>query len=662
MLGKIASSPFRFFTWLSETIEMGPRFATYQLCRQMGESPQKAYYAAMDITVNFRRHGTLGKDAAKIIPFFNAGVQATDKKWRWMGAEEKAGRADRKAAILRRMAGVTAAYTILNVIEYALNHWDDDKEKNYNQLSNYVKNAFYNIPLSDGTYFSITKDREFAPLFSLIGRSGEYFSDGNKESFDGFADFYFGQTLPSVVSDFAAFPFNVKDEGLSNAAIDLASGTMGSFGVAGTAFSLAMNKDFLGKPIISSSFTYRDVEERDKYNDRDSKLAYGLGQALDISPQAIDYAGGSIGGYLWDYQQALFPVGKANLDLSLGVKRKYFHDPLYSTDLANWLYDEKERSAKKANSHPDNIDAQIEADMDKTMTTYYSSFNKLQNYALTSKDRTAKQEVLDTITEYQKYKESGIATGTFSTILDIVKETGNLDLLPDAMNKSVKDKNKTEFTLSDTQYAEYQSKYNGYFYANVEANLDADVGAEEQAKTIAECKAAAKTKATNDILTQFSSAVIDRSKENAAANIGKSAMDEAKDAAKAADPDHDWTTADSLDFAVEYARSHKDISAEELFTESITSSQRAKYEEWTSAGGRFDNYDELLDIKDITADKNAKGNAISGSKKNKVYDAIADEYSSSTLRQLAWEMAGYKDSYSEYGNSKNYKYTGYSVR
>ena len=79
---RLNANIFKDIQFLSETIEMGPRFAIYASLRRNGRTPQQAFYEAMDLTVNFRRHGTVSKDINKAVQFFNASMQGADKSVR----------------------------------------------------------------------------------------------------------------------------------------------------------------------------------------------------------------------------------------------------------------------------------------------------------------------------------------------------------------------------------------------------------------------------------------------------------------------------------------------------------------------------------------------------------------------------------------------------
>jgi hypothetical protein len=74
--------------FIADTVETGPRYAVYLACLKMGMTPEEAVYASHEATVDFRRGGPVARELAKIIPFFNASIQGTDRFVRWTTAED----------------------------------------------------------------------------------------------------------------------------------------------------------------------------------------------------------------------------------------------------------------------------------------------------------------------------------------------------------------------------------------------------------------------------------------------------------------------------------------------------------------------------------------------------------------------------------------------
>lgn len=481
------ANPLNVLSFVSETVESGPRIATYIMMREKGMSPQDAFYESQDITVNFKRGGRLSREFNKAVPFFNASVQGLDKFKRWITCADVP-RAQRAKAIAGRVTMYVAVSAALGALIYALNNGDDEDEENYRLLSNYTKNTYWNIPLGDGKYFAIPKPREIAVLSTFVETTCEYFG-GNDYAYDEFGEYVADNFLPPFLSDFVT---------------DGMDGALGSLGMIGVASDLKANKDFLGRPIESTAL--ENYESQDRYTRRTSMIAYWLGQAaaelgLDWSPVQIDYFfSQTLGGY-WKVQKALFPVGSENVDWTLGVQNTYVKDNQYSNDIVNWMYDKETSSAQSAKSHPEDTDIAIEAKLDGNMKNFYSRY-----YALTKGQkedaaaRRAKRVVLDMIVEYRKASDNGDESEAQKVVYGLIDRCHDTSLLPSVMQSKVKDGEGAEHSLRDYQYVEYQTTYNALYWGYVEDNLG---GAETDAEMIAIIKKAqtiAKERATEKAL------------------------------------------------------------------------------------------------------------------------------------------------------------------
>lgn len=486
---KISANPLDWVSYVGDLIELGPRFATYKVLRQNGMSSQEAFYEAMDITVNFRRGGTVSRELNKVIPFFNASVQGLDKFRRWITAEEVNG-AGRKKVVAIRTISYIAASAALAAIVYALNNGDDEDEKNYEQLSNFTKNSYWSIPMGDGKYLTIPKPREIAVLSSFFETSMEYGIGDNDHAFDEFYAYAADNFLPPIASDVAKG--------------DLA-GVIGNFGIVGVGSYMVANRDFLGRPIVSAGL--QNLEPKDQYTDRTSKIAYWVGRAFNASPQMVDYFFNSVLGGWWKTQKALFPVGKENVDVTLGIQNSYVKDNQYSTDLVNWMYDKADASKKAKNSDKANMKKAITAKMDGNMTSFYSDYYALAKSAAdTTANRGARQVVLDMILEYRKASDAGTVTKAQAAVYDIVEAAKDTEYLPGVMPSTIKDGQEKEHTLSPTQYVEYQTDYNRLYWEYVEEALpDAHSDAEKLA-VLSAAKTVAKENATAATLARIGAA------------------------------------------------------------------------------------------------------------------------------------------------------------
>jgi predicted RNA methylase len=479
-------NPMEWLSFVSDTIETGPRYAYYKMLREKGYTSQEAFYESTDITTNFRRHGSNSRQINQIVPFFNAGVQGLDKFARWITAEE-APAGQRAKAIRTRVTVYAAISAVLAGLIYALNNRDDEARKNYAQLSNYTKNSYWCIPTGGGKYFCIPKPREIAVLSSFMEASAEKTAGNNAHALDGFYEYATDTALPSGASELAQGDLY---------------GLTGNFGVLGVIVEMRANRDFMGKPIVSSGMS--NLEPKDQYTQRTSKIAKALGDAFDQSPMLIDYFFNNTLGGWWKAQKALFPVGSENVDYTLGIQSTYIKDNQYSNDIVNWLYDKAAETSRHSKSNPDDTASAIAAKMDSNMTSFYSAYNKLsKNVADTAAHRATRQTVLDMIAEYRKADDAGSKTDVQTAIEKVCETTGSTEYLPAVMDSAVKDAAGETHLLSDVQYVEYQTEYNSNYYGYVEGTLSSAGSTTKKAAVLAAAKQRAKLDATNAVLRRI---------------------------------------------------------------------------------------------------------------------------------------------------------------
>ncbi|QUO37956.1 strawberry notch family protein [Dysosmobacter sp. Marseille-Q4140] len=485
------ANPMEWIAFTSDMIEMGPRFATYKMMREKGMIPQDAFYEAMDITVNFRRGGRMAREVNKVVPFFNASVQGLDKFSRWIRAAD-APPAQRFKIVRSRVISYLVASAALAAAFYGLNNSDEEKEADYQQLSNYTKNSYWLIPLGDGKYFAIPKPRELAVLSSFFETAAEALAGENPHAFDEFIDYVLDNGLPPVLSELSQGDWE---------------GAIGSLGLIGTGAYLMANRDFLGRPIESSGLS--NLEPKDRYTTRTSQIARAVGQAFNISPQKIDYFFNSVLGGFWKAQKALFPVGKENVDFTLGIQNTYIKDNQYSLDLVNWLYDQAERSSQAANSDPSDLGKAIEKKMDANMTSFYSRYYALaKDQPDTTTHRSTRQTVLDMIREYRKAYDLNSTTQAQEAVYAVCKEQNSTEYLPGVMQITVKDGNDIQHTLSDVQYVEFQTEYLGLYWELAEDVLSDGGSTAERAALLKEAKNTAKEQAVNRVLRRIGAPIV----------------------------------------------------------------------------------------------------------------------------------------------------------
>ena len=467
------------------------------MMREAGMSPQEAFYEAMDITLNFRRSGRIAREVNKVVPFFNAGVQSIDKFARWITAEEYKGAGRKKAATYRTISFVAASAAIAAIF-YALNNSDDEKEKDYEQLSTYTKNSYWVIPLGDGKYFAISKPREIGVLSSFFERCMERHVGENEHAFDEFYAYASENFLPAIANDIAQIG--------SKGAVETGMNIIGSLGMAGAVAYLVANRDFMGRPIVSSGL--QNLEPRDQYTDRTSKIAYWLGQAFNGSPEQIDFFFQQILGGWWKYQKALFPLGEKNVDYTLGVGNTYVKDNQFSTDLTNWLYDRADATTKSKNSNPDDISKAITAKWDSNMVDFYGTYyKKAKGDPKSTAARGTRQLVLDMIREYQKGIDGNYKTSWQEAVEKVCEDKDSTEYLPSVMSGEVTDGNDKKHALSDVQYVEYQTDYLRLYWEIVEETMSTKMTTAEKANILTSAERAAREKATERTLKRIGASV-----------------------------------------------------------------------------------------------------------------------------------------------------------
>lgn len=518
-------NPLKWAMFVSDMIEMGPRFATYKMCREAGMNPQKAFYAAMDITVNFRRNGINSKTLNQFIPFFNAGVQATDKMIRYFTAEDlremkfvggagdggdggdgtgkwvEVNGKERGRAIAGRIAFSAALSLIMAALVVAWSRRNKESKDDFEMLSNYTKNSYFCISLGDGKYFTIPKGQNVAVLESFFERLLERTVDGNDHAFDEYYSYLTENTLPGIVSGMAEYPVNVLANGVQSANDDFTTGFLGSLGAVGEMAQLRANKDYLNRPIVSKQNEGKVPALQ--YTEKSSEMAYLLGKYLGISPQKADHFGKNILGWMWSYPSALLPINdgkgvKGERDWTMGVKNTYLRDNVYSNDLSNWIYDKASESDVMYTSYGTNEQA-LESTLDSNMKSYYQ---KTIGLAKGQEDeREIRRAALDKLKAYRKESDHGVEDADRKAIYDIVESNGNSSILPGVMDTSIKSDGKT-YDLSGKEYMQYQDAYESYYYDLADDCIKASDSEDKQSQISGELKQLAREQAMDEILSK----------------------------------------------------------------------------------------------------------------------------------------------------------------
>lgn len=250
---------------------LGEFSAVYEASIERGASQReaiaKAGQASADITLDFQRGGTWAKEINKVIPFFNAAIQGTDRLARAI-KENPA-----------RSLGRVAAFVILPSMIAMLTNWDDedywalpmrDRDRYLFFPNGYDDNGrrvWWKVKKPYGLgIFGIAFERSMARAFGINPSSG--IREGDPEALEGAAMAILNELRPTL--NFAGV----------QPAIELASGDRGwsmwreNYIVPATDVGLPTDMQGIG---------------------RSSSTARFLGSMLDVAPAKVDYA---IGAYL----------------------------------------------------------------------------------------------------------------------------------------------------------------------------------------------------------------------------------------------------------------------------------------------------------------------------------------------------------------------------
>lgn len=259
----------RLLQRVNDQFERVTRYGEFEAVRRGRTSRRgvlEAGQAAADITIDFRRGGTVGMELNKFIPFFNASLQGTDKLARFIRKDP--------VGALNRIFAITV---VPSLISMAISI--DDEE--YWALPLSFRDRFFvfpwgrdesgarvwiKIPKPYGIgLFSTATERFVASQVGIDPLTGKR---GDSRAWDGFAGSALGQFLP---------PVNV-------------AGIM-------PLLELAANHSFFtGRPIVSRRD--EDLPSEFQGRDRATDLAVVLGDAMGLSPAKIDYLVGAYTGGL----------------------------------------------------------------------------------------------------------------------------------------------------------------------------------------------------------------------------------------------------------------------------------------------------------------------------------------------------------------------------
>lgn len=251
-------NPIRLLEDLSMSFEQATRIGVFHRARQSGQASIEAALTSRDATLNFSRRGSVGKTVNRIIPFFNAGVQGTNKLIRTF-------REHPAETVFWGVATITIPSLLIT--GYYLYGAPDDERAEYLEIPQWQKDMFWTLKVG-GEWVRYPKPFSFGYIFgSLPERVMLWGYDGNKPEGEALWQTLvlgLGGAMSPIYDPSALIP------PLAKVAIE----------------DITNYNFFMGRPIYPDWMDRLEPSQR--YNKYTSDTAKLLGEQLNISPAIID--------------------------------------------------------------------------------------------------------------------------------------------------------------------------------------------------------------------------------------------------------------------------------------------------------------------------------------------------------------------------------------
>jgi len=373
---QVIKSPLELLRTLNEGVEnstrMGEFHKSYDKNIKKGRSHNDAVtQAALDTRelLDFMRAGWVSKELNRLIPFFNANIQGTDKIAR---------------AIVTDPLGVAArAAFYISSFSIVLKLLNDNDEK-YKRLPLYIKDMYWIIFIGD-TMIKIPKPHELGILFGAgVERTLEYLRTHDKKSYNEYAKRILNVMAPDMIPHTYKLSMELK----------------GNY------------SSWYDGPIVPPH-EEQFYAKKDQYGTNTSELGKSVGKALNVSPRKFDYAVKSLLGSsgvsmlntidgiinMIDKRDKATPVEKGFLNKALFVRGMVL-DPLISSQYVTDFYNLKNEMGKEKATYKIEGKEQTEEFKEKN-----KHINKMNSYmkVLNKATRTIKES--STMTGEEKLEE-----------------------------------------------------------------------------------------------------------------------------------------------------------------------------------------------------------------------------------------------------------------
>jgi hypothetical protein len=158
LLMKAAKGLVKLPAHISEALEQATRVGVFHRAKEAGQSSIEAAYTSREATLNFSRRGSEGKRLNRVIPFFNAGIQGSDKLIRTF-------KENPQAAVFWGLATITLPSVAL--AGYYLYGAPDDERKEYLEIPQWQRDMFW-VAKVGGEWHRYPKPFAYGYLFGSM--------------------------------------------------------------------------------------------------------------------------------------------------------------------------------------------------------------------------------------------------------------------------------------------------------------------------------------------------------------------------------------------------------------------------------------------------------------------------------------------------------------
>lgn len=439
---------------VADWVETAPRYTEFRSTYKKSSDIMQALYDSGEITVNFKRSGKKARYVEPFVPYSNAAIQGT----RQIAAVTK-------KHPVRTLARVAAYSTLISIAAAWMRGRKDDKE--YENLSSYVKDNFWTVPLGDGEYISVKKPDGFGALCTVIDRAVEGIQYKNPSVFNDIASYIVGQFTPYGILEglTEGVETAVKEKnglkGIAAGLKDAGNNFMNGIIILGTMYQLGTNKDFKGSNIVPRK--YEDVPPEEQFDENTSWIAKFLGRQLGISPMKIDHAIDSNLGIFAKVNKLTASTDEK--DWFLGLDSRYTKSAAYSTDIINNFYDEYDKAVKKKNVSDNPEDLMTYSFYNAERNVIGNLYNIMNEAATAEERKSVKYEMNHYIKALSQPKNEKVdnelkrLSGT---------EKFKSDILPYVSGDVAIKENGYDRKLSAAEYVKLQKTLNEKMYSSYE--------------------------------------------------------------------------------------------------------------------------------------------------------------------------------------------------